>query len=209
MENPVTMKKLIIIAICFYVCATSAFASFKRLTPTQSTFGLGLAFTEMNRAIWANLEYGIDANAKASFTGAIRFFDELDVPPSPAASLDFMHIAPFGTTGFDSFVTIGGGGSYQNLASDLHIYGLGLGGYAGLLKRLKSESSPMEFAPFFGVGYNYNWEFLNDDLEIDEGHVNAAMGLELTVSPSLIISGTYAFSFTGAIDSFAIGVVFY
>ena len=198
--------------------------SHHRLASEESTFGLGLGLFENSTVLSGALEYGIEKNLKGYAYGAIGFIDDTDlsrgteIPPAPEGGVGVKHVAPFGTTGFDSFLSVQGAVAFARVVDGSTTLrktrALGLGGTVGLLKRLAASESGMQITPFFGVTYNHAWVVLEDkplstEETDNEGDVGAILGVEAYVSKSLIFSGTFAFSFESSDTAFQLGLTFY
>lgn len=221
------MRKTLMVAISFVVITlgtAQAQVSRHRLATQESAFGLGLGLFEDASVISGILEYGIDKNLKGYAYGAIGFIDGTnlsrgtEIPPAPEGGLGVMHVAPFGTTGFDSFLSVQGAVAFARVVDDYTTLRttrvLALGGTAGLLKRLPASESGIQITPFFGISYGHAWVFAEDkllrteDME-DEGDVGAILGIETYLSKSLILSGTFGFSFESSDTYLQIGLTFY
>ena len=156
---------LVLLLMFLLAPAYSQQLSYHRLASQESAFGLGLLFFENSRVLSGNLEYGIEKNLKGYAYGSIGFVDDTDlsdgteIPPAPGGGLGVMHVAPFGTTGFDSFLSLQGTASFARVVDGSTTLqktrGIGLGGTVGLLKRLPASESGMQITPFFGVKYNH------------------------------------------------------
>ena len=212
-----------LIAVAVLMCPMIAYAqiSMHQLLQETSAFGIGLDFQEDSTVISGGLEYGIDSNMKGYFSGAISLADDDDItgeiPPSPAGGVGVVYISPLNNTGFDSYVLANGTAAFSRVVDEgqtiTSARTLGLGGAVGLLKRLNTESS-LKFTPFFGVQYRHIWanidvRWVDESVTEGDGSISGLLGLGTYLSPSLLLSSIFSFSFETSDTNFNLTLTFY
>lgn len=220
--------KRVYIAFMFVLLPVPAYSqvALYELHTGETGFGFGLSTQEEGTTLGARVDYGIDERSKISFHGGIGFIDddELnsfggDIPPSPAGSIGIVHVKPLGQSGLEYFFQGGFGAGFASVVEDgtndrlVSSRAFSLAGGGGILKRLETESERV-IIPFFAVTYTNVWTTLEskrlafEEIE-SEGSFGGTAGLEIEISPTVSLLGTFAFSFESSDTAFSIGLTFH
>lgn len=230
------IKRLLIIitSICL-ICSlqTSAWSqiSFHQLPRHRST--IGFAFTQSNwelydvegsiRSFASSIDYGYMPNVKISVLPGVRFISSkrnVDVPPSPTASVEIMsqsklrgsNLHYFFTGGLGSDYTQTTGRVYGGIRDTFHTIVVSLNGGVGLFHRLDTKED-LIFVPFFSVNYVNHWINLSTDNRIYDDSTNQSVtghvGMEIEISKNVSILGVWNFSFMESGGTFTIGINFH
>ena len=222
------IQKRVYIAFMFVFLPVTAYSqvALYELDPGKTGFGFGLTTQEEGTTLGASIDYGIDERSKISFHGGIGFIDddELkafggDIPPSPWGGISIVHVKPLGQSGLEYFFQGGFGAGYASVVEDstndrlASSQAFSLSGSGGLLKRLETESDWV-IIPFFALSYANVWTTLESKrLAIEktesDGSLGGTAGLEIEMSPTVSLRGTFEFSFESSDTAFSIGLNFH
>ena len=199
--------------------------SLYKLRSGKSALGIGFGTTEDTRAISGTLDYGIDSNQKISFSAGVGFIDEyedddvLEAPPAPIGAISITRVDSLAETGLDYFLV----GMFSTAFSQvihtsidetfIRTRTLGLTGGGGIFKRLDTESGWI-LKPYFGVYSSNLWTLINYEQTGDEETENSnsllgEVGMEIEMSRTTSIIGSFGFSFDNSDTSLGIAINFH
>lgn len=216
--------KYIFYSILFLLTFTNiSHSSFYKLPRFRSAIGLSFAQyddilpyrgTEIrSRHLGVSLEYGQRPDIKTSFAPGLTFTEIPgdDIPPAPTAGVGILKIGDIQGNNLEYY--LGGvlGMAYQQI-KPLHFIHMDIVGSIGLLTRLKTDTT-FTIIPYFGVSYTHRWinvsttsrTYLDDTAFIFNGEA----GVELELSPTTSVIGSWTFSFEEAESMLTIGVNFH
>ena len=165
----------------------------------------------------------VDHNTQAIFAAGIGLFDNENlkgtgesIPPAPSGVVALEKTSGLGTTGLQSFLSVGVGASSAKRIRTVDdvmlrsVVGLTAFGGAGIFKRLKTSSDWM-MTPSFGVSYGYTWltmddKWLGQKETTESGEFSGGVGLQLDLAPEVTIWGALTFSFDTSATALTVGV---
>ena len=199
--------------------------SFYQLRTGKSSLGLGFTTDGDTQTIAGSLDYGIERDLKMTFTVGVALTDDseyggaMDIPPSPIGVVSLVRVQPLGETDLDYFgvgsFSAGFARGIEPVTDEtlVRTRATGLSAGAGILKRLKTESGWI-LKPFFGLYYSNVWLVVESDwigyeeTETESGFSGEA-GMEIEISSTTSIFGSFGFSFESSSTTFSIGARFY
>ena len=199
--------------------------SLYKLPTGKSAIGIGLATAENTRVISGTLDYGIDSNLKISFSAGVGFIDDyedddaLEVPSSPIGAIAITRIDSLAKTGLDYFLIGSFSAAFSQVIDTstdetfIRTRTLGLIGGGGIFKRLETESG-WTLKPFFGVYSSNLWTLISNERDGSEetessNHLSGEVGMEIEMSRTTSIIGSFGFSFDDSDTTLGIAVNFH
>ena len=195
-------------------------STFYELPIEQTAYGFGLSIQQDATAISTGLDYALNKHSKISFTGGIGFLDDnnlesfgLSFTPSPLLGIGISRIKPLGLSGLEYFS--GGGFSigFFSIVDDTTNETLvrsrffSFSGGGGILTRIVMESEWV-MIPYFTLSYTRLWTTTEEETDSD-GYFDGAIGLEVEISPTVSVKGSFNFSFQDSDTAFGIGINFH
>ena len=160
-----------------------------------------------------SLEYGQRPDIKTAFSPGLTFTDIPgdDIPPAPTAAVSILKIGDIQGNDLEYYLRGVFAMAYQQI-KPLHFIGMDIVGSIGLLTRLKTDST-LTLIPYFGVSYTHRWINVSTTsrtyLDDTDFIFNGEAGVEIEISPTTSVIGSWAFSFEDAESILAIGVNFH
>jgi len=199
--------------------------SLYELRTGRSGIGIGLSTTEDIRAISGTLDYGIDSNLRISFSAGVALIDDyedddvLEVPPSPIGAVSITRVDSLSETGLDYFLIGSFNATYSEVIDTsidetfIRTRALGLTGGGGIFKRLDTESGWI-LKPYFGIYSSNLWTLVINELWDDEetdtsNSLLGEVGIEIEMSRTTSIVGSFGFSFQNSDTSLGIAINFH
>jgi hypothetical protein len=194
-----------------------------RVPKGDTAFGLGLGIRENVTSLSGYLEYGVNNDSRVWFGGGVSFADDSsieslggDIPPSPGIGIGLATTNALGTTGLDYFLGASLAAEFARVVEGsttlASIQAISLGTTIGISKRLPTQSETA-FTPFFALTSTRTWMRIDSDFEdIDnpdsEAIMGGSIGLEIEISPTVVLSSAYTFSFENSDTVFSVGLRF-
>ena len=216
---------LIFVLVLLPIATSYSQTSLYKLRTGKSGIGIGHSTTEDTRAISGTLDYGIDSNLRVSFSAGVALIDEyedddvLEVPPSPIGAVSITRVDSLSETGLDYFFIGSFDATYSQVINTsidetfTRTRALGLTGGGGIFKRLDTESGWI-LKPFFGIYSSNLWTLVinewSDDEETDTSNsLLGEVGIEIEMSRTTSIIGSFSFSFDNSDTSLGIAINFH
>lgn len=216
--------KYILYGILFLLTFTNtAYSSFYKLPRFRSAIGLSFAQyddilpyrgTEIrSRHLGLSLEYGQRPDIKTSFAPGLTFTEIPgdDIPPAPTAGVGILKTGDIQGNNLEYYLGGTLAMAYQQI-KPLHFLGLDIVGSIGLLTRLQTDTT-FTLIPYFGVSYTHRWMNVSTTsrtyLDDTDFIFNGNAGVEIEISPTTSVIGSWDFSFQEDASILTIGVNFH
>ena len=202
------MKKFFVILVIVLLLPplVNAQISLREQQDKEKPCGIGINIADNSLSIGENAGYYTSKRSQVHFGFGLTFFRNIDsdLPPIPEIGIATLSVYPLKESGM-GFYGLGSISAARLEFEDFVSYGVAFGGGGGIFKRIQNQSK-FGITPFAGIYLKSVYTNTTKELQsVWTGEI----GLEVDISPTSSLIGSYHFFLQDAGSSFSIGLSFW
>ena len=200
------MKKFFVILVIILLLPPLVHAqiSLREQQDEEKPYGIGINIADNSTSIFGTSGYYTDKQSQVHFGFGLTFPKNSDIPPIPEIRIATLRVYPLKESEMGLY-WLGNISAARSEFKNFVSYGVAFGGGGGIFKRIQNQSK-FGITPYAGIYFGSVYTNITKELE---SVWTGELGLEVDISPTSSLIGSYHFFLQDTGSSFSIGLTFW